>query len=280
MPSPTPADLLALSTTDVRTPIPRSQLIPALAAPPFLYIDGTFNTRDLGGLPGSALRRGLAFRSGSLTGLTPDGAAALGALGVRRVFDLRSRAERAASGPDPAVPGAAAVWTSTAEADARVAAADFVAAEPAYAAMYIEVLRRYGGAVAAVLEQVRDRPGEAFLLHCTAGRDRTGVVAGLLLALAGEAADRVALDYMLSRVGTEPARERLIAFARREAGVEDEEAPGFYNLISLRLSCWEAFLEAVRVEYGGFDRYVVDTLGFSEEDLETIRRNLRAPVSS
>jgi len=131
----TPAQLLALSTTDVRTPIPPSELGPALAGPPFVAVPGTFNTRDLGGLAGGAIRSGLAFRSGSLDGLGPAGAEALRRLGVRRVFDLRSRAEHA-SGPDPAVPGAEAVWVPTPEEDATVVLADFVAGggEEGYAA--------------------------------------------------------------------------------------------------------------------------------------------------
>jgi len=103
------------------------------------------------------------------------------------------------------------------------------------------------------------------------------VVAGLLLSLAGEAADRVALDFMLSRIGTEPARERLVAFARHGAGAASDDAPGFYNLCSLRVSFWDAFRAAVDREYGGFDGYVVGALGFSPADLAVIKRNLRAP---
>ena len=117
-------------------------------------------------------------------------------------------------------------------------------------------------------------------LTASAGRDRTGVVAGLLLSLAGEAPDRIALDFMLSRIGTEPAREELVAFARHGAGVQSDDAPGFYNLCSLRVSCWDAFLGAVERDYGGFERYVVTTLGFSEDELAAIKRNLRAPVTA
>lgn len=96
-----------------------------------------------------------------------------------------------------------------------------------------------------------------------------------MLSLAGASADTVVLDFMLSRIGTEPAREQLLAFAMKGAGVDSIEAPGFYNLCSLRVSAWERFVEAVEREYGGWDGYVTNTLGFSEEDLVTIKRNLK-----
>jgi len=112
-----------------------------------------------------------------------------------------------------------------------------------------------------------------------AGRDRTGVVAGLLLSLAGESPEAVVLDFMLSRIGTEPAREQLVAFARHGTGVKSNDEPGFYNLCSLKAECWDAFISAVDKEYGGFESYVLNTLGFSEGDLATIKKNLRQEES-
>jgi protein tyrosine/serine phosphatase len=276
MTSTTPASLRVLAETDVREEIPPSALRAALSSAPFIHIEGSFNARALGALPGSAFRPNLAFRSGALAGLTPAGAGALRDLGVTRVFDVRSRAEHARQ-PDPEVPGAEGVWAPTDEEEAAVDVAAFVdgVGERGYEAMYLDVLRVYQPALREILAHVRDRPGEPFLFHCTAGRDRTGVVAGLLLTLAGDDEELVALDFLLSRVGTEPAREQLVAFARHGAGVSSDDAPGFYNLCSLRREFWEAFAQGVEREYGGFEKYVVDVLGFSKEDLSVIKRNLR-----
>ena len=96
----------------------------------------------------------------------------------------------------------------------------------------------------------------------------------MLLTLAGVHPDTVCLDYLLSRVGTEPAREKLLAFARQGSGVGSDDAPGFHNLCSLRASCWEAFLRAVDREFGGFDGYVLKKLRLSEQDLAIIKKNL------
>ena len=98
----------------------------------------------------------------------------------------------------------------------------------------------------------------------------------MLLLLAGEEPDVVDLDFMLSRIGTEPAREELMAFVMHGAGAKDKNAPGFHNLVSLRRSSWKAFVEGVEQEYGGFEQYITKTLGFSEDDLATIKKNLRS----
>lgn len=110
----------------------------------------------------------------------------------------------------------------------------------------------------------------------SAGRDRTGVVSGLLLTLAGADPDTVSLDFLLSRIGTEPAREQLLAFAKKGSRVQSVDQPGFHNLANLREVCWKAFLSALDREHGGFSGYVTKTLGFSDEELNAIVKNLGA----
>lgn len=100
-------------------------------------------------------------------------------------------------------------------------------------------------------------------------------MAGLLQTLAGTSQQDVIFDYMLSRIGIEPARERLLLFILANIDVKSTEEPGFWNMVSLRPSFWEAFGQGVEAEYGGWDGYVKG-LGFSAKDLETIKHNLRA----
>lgn len=99
-------------------------------------------------------------------------------------------------------------------------------------------------------------------------------MAGILLTLAGADSNTIALDWMLTRIGYEPAREQLIAFALKGSFAEDTDAPGFHNLVNLRVSCWDAFIEAAKEKYGGLEGYITGTLGFSDEDVARIKDNL------
>ncbi|POS74583.1 hypothetical protein DHEL01_v207025 [Diaporthe helianthi] len=298
--------LRSLAETDVRNPIPASILMAALQTPPFVVVPGTFNTRDLGllvskedarghgdGSPGAGgtIRPGFIFRTGGLEALarSADGQAVLrDTLGVKRIFDLRSREEHAKS-PDPALEGIEGIWLGRgvdgAEDNPMLDVGLFAEAkgEKGYVDMYLDILNKYRGSFRAVLASVRDRPGEPIMFHCTAGRDRTGVLAGLLETLAGYDAETVQTDFLLSRIGTEVAREHLLAFAIKysqssggddDGSVSFDDVPGFYNLVSLKGACWDAFAEAVARQYGGFEGYAIKELGFSEDDLVTIKRNL------
>lgn len=81
---------------------------------------------------------------------------------------------------------------------------------------------------------------------------------------------------MLSRIGTEVARDKLLKFALVSVGTDDMETPGFYNLVELRPQYWTAFLEGLEEKFGGWDGYVTKSLGISEEDLVTIKNNIRS----
>ena len=109
-----------------------------------------------------------------------------------------------------------------------------------------------------------------------AGRDRTGVMASMLQHLAGTPADAIVRDYMLSRIGTEPARDKLLAFIMTSLGVTDTASPGFVDMVSLRPQYLNAFLQGLEEQYGGWDSYVTKTLGFSDEDLAKIKKNLQS----
>lgn len=291
--------LAALAATDVREAIPMTTLGPVLTSPPFIPTRSLINIRDLGAVPGSRLPTAHIFRCGTLENAARDPDAIAWLSGhVKRIFDLRKATEREKH-PSPEIPGVENVWFEQSQQYPSPKLEDFIegGGEGPWRKQYMGVVNSYQPTIRAVLEHVRDRPTEPFLFHCTgqynskiynlingtliinvqitAGRDRTGVVAGLLQSLAGTAPDDVILDFMLSRLGTEPAREKLLEFAMASVGTEDMEAPGFYNVASLRPSSWNAFLEGLHEQYGGWEGYVMEGLGFSVEDLEKIKKNLQ-----
>ncbi|WP_327000261.1 tyrosine-protein phosphatase [Dactylosporangium sp. NBC_01737] len=162
---------------------------------------GCVNARDLGGLPtgdGRTTRWGAVVRADNLDRLTPQGWAALAAHGVRTVVDLREDDERSTTVTRPAgiavvhVPlddnADAGFWSSLVDEDVDDAT-------PLYYRPFIE--RKAERCVAAVTAVARAQPG-GVVVHCGLGRDRTGLVSLLLLALAGATRDAIVADYTLS----------------------------------------------------------------------------------
>ncbi|OAQ61974.1 protein-tyrosine phosphatase, active site protein [Pochonia chlamydosporia 170] len=272
-----PDELDALSATDVREPLAPEVLLPVLTSAPFIPSRSLFNLRDLGAVPGSALPTTRFYRSGFLQGAAQDPEAqAWLASHVRRIFDLRIPEERE-SAPDPAIPGVENVWLDVEDGYPMPPLEEFAVdgGQLAWKKEYMNCALAYRPLIRKILEHIRDTPAEPVLFHCTAGRDRTGVVAGLLHALAASPADASTRDYMLSRIGTEPAREKLMHYAMSTLGIKDPETPGFYDLVSLRPVFWQRFQEALDEDFGGWDGYVTRGLGFSEGDLQKIKANLR-----
>ncbi|KAK4248817.1 protein-tyrosine phosphatase-like protein [Corynascus novoguineensis] len=284
--------LLALAQTDAFTPLPATSLEAVLSSPPFVPVPGTFNARDLGLVPGSPIRSGRLYRTGvfsssssspSSSSSTADSRSELEpglGLGVGRMFDLRTAGERARR-PELVVDGVEAVWIAPDEGgEAAPGLKDFEEGEgeKGMVRMYLGVMRLYRRGIRRLLEQVGEGWDRgAVLFHCNAGRDRTGVVAAILLSLAGASGETIALDYMLSRIGIEPAKDQLLAYVTKGPMAASLDSPGFRNMANLRLSCWEAFVRAVDAEYGGFEGYVRATLGFSEEEVAKIKNNLVLP---
>ena len=163
--------------------------------------DGCTNVRDLGGLrtaDGRELRRGAIVRADALDRLSAAGWAALEAHGVRTVIDLRNDDEL---GEDVA-PRPASITTLHLPLDG-VEDTEFWKdwhgrpefGTPIY---YGPFLDRFPERTAAVLAAIaRAQPG-GVAVHCGIGRDRTGLITILLLALAGVAVDEITADYALS----------------------------------------------------------------------------------
>jgi protein-tyrosine phosphatase len=159
--------------------------------------DGLANARDLGGSPtsdGRAVRWGTLIRSDSLASLTPAGRDALVAYGVRTVVDLRMPME-VEGDPNPfAVAGDHGIAyhnVSIIDPAAGPPPADVVT----LAEDYRRMLARFGPQVAAVVTTVATAGEGGVLVHCYAGKDRTGLVVALLLGAIGVAPEVIADDY-------------------------------------------------------------------------------------
>jgi protein tyrosine/serine phosphatase len=167
---------------------------------------GCHNVRDLGNLPvagGGSTRWGAVVRSDTLDRLTPAGWSAVAAHGVRTVIDLRTDGEhRVGSGYRPP-------WLTVLplplDDPAEARRHEFYGT-----ALYSRsILDRRPAECAAVLAAIATaRPG-GVVVHCVAGRDRTGMIALLLLALAGAAPAAIAEDYERSAERLRPLFAKL-----------------------------------------------------------------------
>jgi len=154
------------------------------------------NVRDLGGVPtgdGGRIRSGALIRADDLANLTAAGVAAVDAAGVRRVIDLRGRAEIALL-PSPFADDERYRWRPFID-EVADRERDPVA-EATLLATYRGSVERNARNIVAGLRAVAGAPPDGgVVVHCAAGKDRTGVLVALALSVAGVAPDEIAADY-------------------------------------------------------------------------------------
>ncbi|KAH9482512.1 Triple specificity protein phosphatase PtpB [Psilocybe cubensis] len=260
-----------------------------LSKPPFVTIPGVINVRDLGNYPsttekGLITRPGYLFRSAELSGITEDGKVKLRELGVTKAFDLRSDTEiRKYNTPLPQIDGVEVVHTpvfQTADYSPEMMAKRYQlyasGKTEAFLELYSQILDNGGRAFGAILRHVRDRPNEGCVFHCTAGKDRTGIMAAIFLKLAGVDNELISRDYALTRVGREPAREMIMARLSKEPLFASNNEAAL-NMFTCRHETMQAFLQHFDEKYGGAVTYLKEYVGFSDEDIVTIRRNILTP---
>lgn len=187
-------------------------------------LDTAFNLRDLGGYPtadGRAVVWGRAYRADGLHAVEGRDLDRVRSLGLRTVIDLRTEPEvdggtfpvRALPVDLHHLPVLARVWDDDDEVEAVAHRAT-----PYLVARYLDMLDEGGPAFVAALELLAAVGHRPFVFHCAAGKDRTGVLAALLLAVLGVADAEIAADYALS----EDAMARRLEWARRHRPDEAE----------------------------------------------------------
>lgn len=242
-----------------------------------LSVEGTYNLREVGGYRAGArtVRTGKLYRSDALHALTPGGRQAVADLGIRRVVDLRSDDE-VASQPsllhEEVVIVHAPIFT--------------VAAQPVglgetpvtLAGVYDVIVDRHGPQLAAAVRLIAESGDDAVLVHCTAGKDRTGLVVALALLAAGVDREEVVADYALTSANLAgPWAEAMLA-RMQEAG-----APIGPDLEEIVTASPAALMEAViarwDAEWGSASGYL-RAYGFTDGDLAALTAALLHPAGT
>ncbi|MFJ4224730.1 tyrosine-protein phosphatase [Microbacterium sp. NPDC089695] len=169
-----------------------------------LEIDGVTNVRDVGGMPavGGRIRSGVLLRSGQLSGATTAGADALRHR-VAHIVDLRDGEEVAAE------PSGIEGPTTTHLPLFLGSVRSFFESDTSLHDLYLHLLEESGERIVAAIRVIA--AGEPTLVHCTVGKDRTGVTVALALAAVDADRESIIADYALTESQLPPERSRRIA---------------------------------------------------------------------
>ena len=239
----------------------------------FIPLDGAGNMRDVGGLPArcGTVRRGRLLRSGRLSGLTDEDQRRLSAIGLRHIFDLREKQERArhpTSWDEPAV----TVWH---DRDHIAPWSERLESYPADAAgirsfmidLYADLPTAFAPRIAEMARQIGAGTLPC-LIHCSAGKDRTGVVVAVLLRLVGVSEDDVMKEYLRldRRIGL--VADQRAAFAAADGASPYLRLPD--DALAIMLSTDRAFLDAafqaIGASHGSFERYADEGLRLTRDE--------------
>lgn len=222
------------------------------------------NARDLGGLPtpDGPTRPGRIVRSDDLGRLTAAGRQALFDYGITTIIDLRGPVELRKTPPPLADHSGyrnLSFLNETAAEDRRF---DTVADT------YIWLLDAMAARVGVILQAIAGAPPGGVLVHCFAGKDRTGLVSALLLSTAGVYRDGIAEDYALSHMGLQPLLDEWLAAESDSRARED---------MKRRFPCHPetmvAVLDHLDERYDGVDRYLL-AIGVDARTQEGLRERL------
>lgn len=259
-------------------PIPSADVIDKAAARTLLW-DGCVNVRELGGIPtedGGTTRTGSVIRSDNVAGLTPGGWRALEDHGIDRIIDLRWPEEKAEDPPRSVEievvhvsvlgPMHADGHAFLASLNEHVDAVDDIADHFAWS--YVEFLERKRERFGQALAAIADASGPV-VIHCMGGKDRTGLVAALLLRIAGVALDEIGHDYSLSGPNLAASRGHWL-----DDAPTDHERRRREKLSQTPATAMARVIEEIERRYGTVEGYL-EAAGVRPDQVERLRARLR-----
>jgi protein-tyrosine phosphatase len=242
-----------------------------------------FNFRDLGGLKsvnGREVRRRTLYRSASLSELAPEHIAAVRKLNIRSVIDLRYNSERETHPTPWQEMGCSAYWCRDYEpAGGRGGLNDLLASESLTNAaardlmlrVYIEMTYGNVDSLKRLFRTIRTDEGP-FLIHCTSGKDRTGIAAALVLSALEVPRDAILADYLAT------SQFDILASAafRRDEPFPPERIEIVRPLFSVDSAYLDHMFDGIIARDGSLESFFRKTLDLSGSDLSALRERLLA----
>ena len=250
-------------------------------------LDGAFNFRDAGGLEirdGRSMRSGVLYRSDELSRLSDRDLERLGHLGLRSVCDVRTPNERK-SKPDrlppdhglhtvniPIYPNGREVnrwqffwWLTTNSREL-----DF---EAQIREGYRYFAFECGEQIRRILTLISDERHLPAVIHCTAGKDRTGYIVALIQLLAGVPRGTVVEDYLETNRLIAPHVGRYLRFLRWMS-LFTISSERLQPVLEVRREYLDEILDEVLARHGSVEAYLVDACGLERPELESLKRLL------
>lgn len=237
-----------------------------------LPIPGTHNVRDLGGYAtatGPTQFRRL-LRADALHRLDETGVATLVDTGVTTVIDLR-HSDELAHQPNPFTGHGTVRYHNISLLDGL--APNLMSEGDQLLELYQLALSQRQGAIAEVLTRIADAPAGTVLFHCTAGKDRTGIIAALLLSVAGVEASDIVDDYAQTAALIAPIVADIIAGAAAR-GTDPES---FKRLLASDPATMVATLAFIETEFGSVPAYLA-LIGLGEATVARLRNRLLGEI--
>lgn len=239
-----------------------------------LSLEGSSNFRDLGGLQtagGRVVRTGRLFRSDALHRLTAGDIDILSRLEIATLIDLRSPDEIEESGPSPLLErGTRHLHMPVFSSDLSP---DDIAPDGTLGDLYMRMLEEGTGGVAFLFDALSRNERFPAVIHCAAGKDRTGIVSALILRALDVPDETIVADYAL----TDRKVVQLIQSMQASGQSFPTEMPE--DMIRALPGTMEIFLRSLDETYGSTKGYL-DHAGAQPEVIDAVRDQLLEPVPS
>ncbi|MDH6283845.1 tyrosine-protein phosphatase [Prescottella agglutinans] len=245
------------------------------------------NFRDVAGNEGGGyealanrhLKRGVIYRSNALVSASDEDLATLSSLKVTHIYDLRGTDEIAnpQTGGADKLPAGADYKNVPIEFGDLMGLAQTLQSpdegrqfmENTYRAFVTDPAKRAG--LKQVLTDIAGSTGPV-LLHCSAGKDRTGWIAALLLTISGVQEQTIADDYLLSNQYLADSNAATLGQIRGAFG--DQAAANLEPVLNVDKSYLDAGLTQMRADYGGPVAYLADGIGLDQMTIAKLAKKL------
>lgn len=236
----------------------------------YLPIPGTYNLRDVGGYPtvdGHITRWGVLFRSDSLHNLVANGLDALMNAGVRAVIDLRHQVETQKAPSPCADKGRFAYQNIPISLDLYLAGMQTEIEN--LGQLYVVFLEYGKDLVCDAIETLAAHSDKPILVHCTAGKDRTGIIVALVLGALGVSPEVIVADYAQSS----PLIKPLLDDLRQDACREGKDMAVYERYLACEPEYMTAALDHLKERCGSVQEYLL-SIGVQTETLTKLRSKL------